>query len=293
MECEYFPHVANNAFFWNIFFFNFSENGERNEYPTDFVLFFLVDSKNNIHCITNGNAILRSKEEKNEKKKIYTNSFSIEMMQVSDRTIEEMYHRKCAECSDIGEHLPILYEYAKRCITIVELGMRNAASTWALLFGLHDSPYSGEKLLLRISLEGCSDIDPIKKATRNTDVRCQFVTGNNTTMSLLRDIDLLFVDSWHVYGQLKRELATHAHRVRKYIVMHDTEVDASHGETIRCHMDAFKQSLEYGIPEREINRGIRPAIEEFLTQGDAAGGEWRILAHYPNCNGLTVLERSK
>ena len=39
-------------------------------------------------------------------------------------------------------------------------------------------------------------------------------------------VDLLFIDTFHVYGQLKRELARFEGQVRRYIAMHDTEVDA-------------------------------------------------------------------
>jgi hypothetical protein len=63
-------------------------------------------------------------------------------------------------------------------------------------------------------------------------------------------------------------------------------VDAVHGETIRCGWDAEKQSLETGYPIEEINRGLVPAIQEFLEKNP----DWILFEHYENNNGLTILK---
>jgi hypothetical protein len=34
--------------------------------------------------------------------------------------------------------------------------------------------------------------------------------------------DMLFIDTWHKYGQLSEELRMHSPNVDKYIVLHDT-----------------------------------------------------------------------
>lgn len=46
-------------------------------------------------------------------------------------------------------------------------------------------------------------------------------------------VDMLFIDTFHVYGQLRRELARHHGSVSRYIVLHDTEVDKDPGEAVR------------------------------------------------------------
>ena len=69
--------------------------------------------------------------------------------------------------------------------------------------------------------------------------------------------------------------------------MHDTTVDEWYGETIRCGGDAHAQSLLSGIPVDEINRGLWPAIVEFL----AANPEWVLHERFTNNNGLTVLRK--
>jgi hypothetical protein len=98
---------------------------------------------------------------------------------------------------------------------------------------------------------------------------------------------MLFIDTWHVYGHLKRELAHwHAH-VHKYILLHDTTIDEVHGESIRGRHDTAAESRESGYPEDEIRKGLGPAINEFL----AAHPEWVIEKKYTHNNGLTVLAR--
>jgi len=101
------------------------------------------------------------------------------------------------------------------------------------------------------------------------------------------ETDLLFIDTWHVYGQLKRELARWHSSVKKYIIMHDTTVDEWMGETIRVGWNANEQSKTFGIPVDEINKGLGPAIDEFL----GSHPEWTIEKKFVNNNGLTILKR--
>jgi hypothetical protein len=100
-------------------------------------------------------------------------------------------------------------------------------------------------------------------------------------------VDLTFIDTWHVYGQLKRELAKFAPLTKKYIIMHDTTLDEIYGETIRMGWNPEQQSWETGIPVEEINRGLWPAIEEFISENR----EWVLKERFTNNNGLTVLTR--
>jgi hypothetical protein len=103
----------------------------------------------------------------------------------------------------------------------------------------------------------------------------------------LEQTDLLFIDTWHVYGMLKRELERWNTYVGKYIIMHDTTVDEWAGETIRLKWNPKEQSEKTGIPIHEITKGLWPAIREFL----ASHPEWRMRERYTNNNGLTILER--
>jgi hypothetical protein len=114
-----------------------------------------------------------------------------------------------------------------------------------------------------------------------------FFRGSDLECPLM-ETDLLFLDTWHVYGQLRRELARWHPVVRKYIALHDTEIDGERGETLRNKWDPETQSAATGIPVNEITRGLQPAIQEFLAEHP----EWTLATEYRNNNGLTILVRS-
>ena len=50
--------------------------------------------------------------------------------------IAEKYSELCKTPSDINEHLPILYNHAKKCESVLETGVRGVISSWALIYGL-------------------------------------------------------------------------------------------------------------------------------------------------------------
>lgn len=63
----------------------------------------------------------------------------------------------------------------------------------------------------------------------------RFVCHNSATVHFGGPVDLLFIDSLHVYGHLKRELDFHHRNVNHYIIMHDTTTttDAWESEVVR------------------------------------------------------------
>lgn len=67
--------------------------------------------------------------------------------------------------------------------------------------------------------------------------------------------------------------------------MHDTTVDEWNGETIRMNMNAIEQSEISGFSIEEINKGLWPAIDEFLANNPT----WKIKERFTNNNGLTIL----
>lgn len=199
--------------------------------------------------------------------------------------IEEKYNYFCNEISDINEHLPLLSKCASKCESILETGVRGGVSSWALAHGLANNQMK-EKFLYLNDIMACN-IEELIEATKDAHVSVEYKWVSNLKLELNRDFDMLFIDTWHVYGQLKRELKAFSKNIKKYILMHDTTVDDCIGETIRNGWNASLQSAEYGIPEEEITRGVWPAIEEFLKDNK----EWTMLARFANNNGLTVLKR--
>jgi hypothetical protein len=193
----------------------------------------------------------------------------------------------CNNPSDINEHLPTLYKYAKECESIFETGVRGVISSYALLYGLLNNKSKQKRILLN-DIDTCN-IDELLSYTKNLDINLTYKWCNNLELEFDDRYDLTFIDTWHVYGQLKRELDKFSKITNKYIIMHDTTVDGIYGETYRFPdiLDPVKQSEETGIPVHEILKGLWPAIEEFLENNN----EWKLKKRYTNNNGLTILEK--
>ena len=187
--------------------------------------------------------------------------------------------------SDINEHLPTLYNYATKCESIIELGVRGCVSSWAFTYGLLNNNKSVKEIFLN-DIEKC-DINELLNNTKDTDVKINYEWISDLELNITRNYDLTFIDTWHVYGQLKRELEKYSKITNKYIIMHDTTVDGVVGETIRNGWNAVEQSLITGFSVEEINRGLWPAVEEFLQNNT----NWVLKERYTNNNGLTILEK--
>jgi len=174
------------------------------------------------------------------------------------------YHDLCQQKSDINELLPILKKYAERCDHITEMGVRYVVSTYALMMGKPKKLTSYD--IVSIEQYGTS-VSSLKKLAEENDIDFNFIVGDTTEIEI-EETDFLFIDTWHVYDQLKQELKLHANKVRKYIGFHDTETFETEGET-------------------ESYVGLWPAIEEFLNENK----DWVIGERFEHNNGLTVLKR--
>ena len=180
-------------------------------------------------------------------------------------TIKTIYEEECRKESDINEHLPTLKKYTEECETVIEMGVRTVVSTWAFLAGK-------PKKLLSIDLKYPDhyggDLPRAEQQAEQEGIDFEFMIGD-TAQITIPECDLLFIDTWHVYEQLKKELELHADKAQKYIIMHDTTTFAQHGE------DAG-------------HKGIQPAIQEFLAENS----HWSIKEVYINNNGIMVLQRA-
>jgi hypothetical protein len=199
--------------------------------------------------------------------------------------VRRRYESLCNQRSDIHEHLPTLYRYATQCQRIVELGVRGGVSSWALVYGLLDNHKPVKSILLNDTTP--CPIQELLNTTQRTGITITTAWINDLELTLPESVDLVFIDTWHVYGQLKRELARFAPQTKKYIVLHDTTLDAVHGESIRNRHNLKARSEASGIPVDEIACGLWRAVEEFL----AANPAWILKERYTNNNGLTILER--
>jgi hypothetical protein len=101
----------------------------------------------------------------------------------------------------------------------------------------------------------------------SNNIYYQFILGDTTKIKI-EETDLLFIDTFHKYGQLKKELELHGNKSKKYIILHDTT---------NCEF----------TDEDVGNIGILKAITEFLE----LNSHWVIHKRFYNNNGLTILKR--
>ena len=131
------------------------------------------------------------------------------------------------------------------------------------------------------------DVNELIEDTKDTTliIDCKWISNINLVVD--RNYDLIFIDTWHVYGQLKRELAHLQKFATKYIIMHDTEIDKITSESIRNKHDIEDKMKQFNFTKEEVECGLQKAIDEFLLEHH----EWKIKEIFTNNNGLTILER--
>jgi len=190
--------------------------------------------------------------------------------------ILQKYFEKCETPSDINEHLPVLKKYAEECQTIIEMGVRSLVSTWAFLS-------AKPRKLISLDLYNPShfggNLDEIYELAKDVGIDFKFVESNSLTYNMPL-CDLLFIDTWHDYLQLKKELNRHHKNTKKYIILHDTNIFGYKDES--SYDDYFSPRQETNLP-----KGLCPAIDEFINENR----QWVIWERNPNNNGLTILKK--
>lgn len=167
--------------------------------------------------------------------------------------INGLYARAC-ENTNMGAHVPRLYELAKQCNHVTEFGTREGVSTIGLL-------YASPRKLFTYDIVRCPEVNILEEF--GAVFRKKNVWDSDCN---IEETDMLFTDTIHDYRYLKRELSLHAGKVRKFIAIHDTG-----------------SSGEFG---NNWTGGLTAAIEEFLWEG-----EFEEMAFYDDCCGMTVLGR--
>ena len=89
----------------------------------------------------------------------------------------------------------------------------------------------------------------------------------DTRTSTIAPTDIMLVDSYHSYEQVKIELDRHASSVSKYILFHDTTL--------------------FGDTGQGGEAGVWPAVQEFLD----VHSEWQLVERRTNNNGMTLIKR--
>ena len=178
------------------------------------------------------------------------------------RALQVEFNRLCEEPSDINEHLETLRSLSSRVDDVTEFGVRDVVSTVAIVLGCPGMVNSFD------AVAESPRIAAMKRVCRDAMKPWVFSRADVLEMAPIDETDLLFIDTFHSYAQLSRELIKHATSVTTYIVLHDTTTFGDRG------MDGKSP-------------GLWQAVEEFVEREP----HWRVIARHTHNNGLTVLER--
>jgi hypothetical protein len=162
----------------------------------------------------------------------------------------------------VKPHLDIFITYASQCKTVTEFGVETGCSTMAFLMSDCKKVYSYDVIITPNAR--------LVEETAHAEGRFFRLFEKDNLKVKIRKTDMLFIDTDHWYGQIKAELEHHHSRVRKWILMHDTET--------------------FGLVNPFDGRpGMKAAIYEFME----AHPEWQIKEHHEVGHGLTVLEKEE
>jgi hypothetical protein len=202
--------------------------------------------------------------------------------------INLFYEKAKNNQSDINEHVETLYNYALQSKSVLELGVSEGNSSWGLLKGLCDNT-SNDKIFIQCDIcEFCDNVENVSKIANENHITHKYYSMSDLDLDLNgMTFDLTFIDTWHVYGQLKRELEKFSPITNKYIIMHDTEIDGIVGESVRCNWDLKEYANKFGWTEEEVGGGLLQAVNEFIETYP----EWKMIYQVRNNNGLTIFER--
>lgn len=177
-------------------------------------------------------------------------------------SIENHYNKIKNKDSDIKKHLPTLKKYSSMVDRVTEMGVRWGNSTCALIMGKPKTMISYD-----IKFPKQFDLKHWKNMAKEVNVDLTFIETDSLNITI-EPTDLLFIDTYHSYTQLKKELTLHGNKAGKYLIFHDTVTFGKVG------MDGKKP-------------GLVQAINEFIEHNP----HWKIREVFKNNNGLMVLER--
>ncbi len=162
--------------------------------------------------------------------------------------------------SDINENVHLLYDLGRHCKTAIEMGVRTGVSSRALL-------HSGVSLV-SYDINVNPDVARLFELARKLGQQAQYHQADVLKISIPK-VDLLFIDTYHTYEQLRQELKLHGNQAQKYLAFHDTYTFGLTGEN------------------PQDRRGLLTAIIEFMIQNP----HWKWHTFRTNNNGFTILER--
>ena len=184
----------------------------------------------------------------------------------------EMYKKKCDTPSDIYQLLPYLKTFSDRCSVVVELGVRNCVSIYALLASHADRIYGYD-------IERTPEVNECEALAKEYDKDFIFIEADVLKVEI-PECDFLFIDTFHSKLQLEKELKLHAHKARKYIGFHDVHTFWENAEP---------SYLSASINQVDCQEGLRYAIEPFMWEHP----EWKENIRLDFNNGLLILSKEE
>lgn len=190
------------------------------------------------------------------------------------------YEVLCATPSDINEHLPTFVAAIEElhAKTVVELGVRYGVSTIAWMYGLKGTgghlwsvdcsfPVPANPL----SDVGCDNVNLLDpQGELGVNEQWSFLLGYDTwpeTLNMLpkKNVDIVFIDTNHVYEETLVELDLYYPRVRKggRIFLHDTAIEVTGNATteqplfpVRTAMKEFCDKNDLSYNDNPNNSGL-------------------------------------
>lgn len=154
-------------------------------------------------------------------------------------SIEDTYEWICTNPEDqrgrnsihwMAEYMPILNGVARECSHITEFGINQVVSTWAFLHARPEKLVSVDKDLHRNPVKHTKWtsnrwLDSAIQLAREEHIEFEVIEGDTTEIDI-EPTDLLFIDTYHHYDHVKKELQRHKDKVSTYIIAHDTRLFA-------------------------------------------------------------------
>lgn len=179
-------------------------------------------------------------------------------------SVEQIYQIMEQAPSDINKHVSTLREYGEQCNHITEFGVRHVCATWAFFI-------SGASKIISYDIHMSPNMYLLYDVAEAEGIDWKFILGSSTKIKI-DETDLLFIDTFHTYAQLKQELALNGNQAQKFIIFHDT---------------SDFEFRDEGHPENK-GIGLWPAIEEFMKENP----HWIIEKRLTIGSGLTILKRT-
>ena len=181
--------------------------------------------------------------------------------QLNQENIFQLEYKKARNTpSDINQNLHELFEIAKECKTVIEMGVRTGVSTRAFL--------NADVKLISFDIVLNSEVQKLFDIARQNGKDVQYIKDDVLNIEI-EETDMIFIDTLHTYEQLKQELKLHGNKAQKYIAFHDTHTFGLRGEI------------------DNDNKGLLSAIIEFMMENP----HWKFYKYKTNNNGLTILKR--